>query len=703
MTHPRQYLRLALFLAIIITMLMAMLFGQASVMPLPRAEALDNGLARTPPMGWNSWNRFGCNVTDAMVRQMADAMVSSGMRDAGYQYINVDDCWQGTGRTNGHVNLDPDFPNMKALADYVHSRGLKFGLYSDRGTNTCAGRVGSYGYETTDANDYAAWGVDYLKYDNCYAVGDMQTAYVHMRDALAASGRPIVFSICAWQYQSWMPATGNLWRTTGDIYDGWSSVWGIPNTNNASASVAGPGAWSDPDMLEVGNGGMTDTEYRTHMGWWAIMAAPLIAGNDLRTMSQATKDILMAPEIVAVDQDPLGVQGTRVWDDGNSLNIWSKRISGTNTRAVFLLNGRSSAANITVNWSQIGLPSGNATVRDLWTRTDLGTFNNSFTATNIPSHGSRMLKIVSTSSSGGGPEGYTWCANENGTCTFSGTASVAYGANGVFNYRTATNSIACNNATFGDPLSGVVKACYYQTSSCTPTAITPYVQINNGAWTQTSSASVNVGDSVRFGPQPASGGSWSWSGPNGFSSTAREATISNIQANQAGNYVATYTNTGGCTSTQTFSVIVSGGDLLTNGNAESGTSSWGVFGAGTLAANTSVVHGGSQSLLLTGRTGSWNGISQNVTSRLTSGRSYTTNVWVRTQSGAPTAKVTLAVTANGSTSYISLAQGAVNSSGWTLLSGTATVSWTGTLTSATFYVETAAGTDSFYIDDASFR
>lgn len=552
----RQALRLAAFLAITIVMLLVMLFGQPNVMPLPQAEALENGLARTPPMGWNSWNRFGCNVSDTLIRQMADAMVSSGMRDAGYQYINVDDCWQGTGRTNGHVNLDPDFPDMRALADYVHSRGLKFGLYSDRGTHTCAGRVGSYGYETTDANDYASWGVDYLKYDNCNAVGEIQSDYVRMRDALASTGRPIVYSICAWQFYSWAPNTGNLWRTTGDISDNWGSVWGIPNSNNASASAAKPGAWNDPDMLEVGNGGMTDTEYRTHMGWWAIMAAPLIAGNDLRTMSQATKDILMAPEIIAVDQDPLGIQGTRVWDDGNSLNIWSKQLSGTNTRAVFLLNGRSSAASVTVSWSQIGLPAGNATVRDLWTRTDLGTFNNSFTVSNIPAHGSRMLKIVSVS--GGGPAGYTWCANENGTCTFSGTASVAYGANGAFNYRTATNSIACDNATFGDPLVGVVKACYYQISSCTPTAITPYVQINGGTWTQTSGASVNVGDSVRFGPQPISGGTWNWSGPNGFSATSREVTINNIQTNQAGNYVATYTNTGGCTSTQTFSVTVSG-------------------------------------------------------------------------------------------------------------------------------------------------
>jgi alpha-galactosidase len=370
----------------------------AQAAPASEPAALNNGLALTPPMGWNSWNKFGCNVTDALVRQMADAMVSSGMAAAGYKYIVIDDCWQSTTRTNGHVNLDPDFPNMKALADYVHSKGLKFGLYSDRGTATCAGRAGSYGHEITDAQDYASWGVDYLKYDNCNpaAGSNIQADYTRMRDALAATGRPIVFSICAWHYESWMPSVGNLWRTTGDIWDGWNGMIGLPDTNNQSASVAGPGGWNDPDMLEVGNGGMTDTEYRTHMSLWAIMAAPLISGNDLRNMSQATKDILMAPEILAVDQDPLGKQGTRVWTggSGNWLNVWSKQLSGTNVRAVALFNGTTSAANITVSWSQIGLPAGSATVRDLWARADRGSFNNSYTV-NVPAHGTVMLKIAS--------------------------------------------------------------------------------------------------------------------------------------------------------------------------------------------------------------------------------------------------------------------------------------------------------------------
>jgi alpha-galactosidase len=409
-----------------LTFVLAMLLVLIGVKDIPPTGPLENGVARTPPMGWNGWNKFGCNITDALVRSMADAMVSSGMKDAGYQYLNLDDCWQATGRTNGHVNVDPDFPNgIKPLADYVHSKGLKLGLYSDRGTQTCMGREGSHNYETTDANDYAAWGVDYLKYDSCYADSDIQYDYTQMRNALAASGRSIVYSICAWKFYNWAPATGNLWRTTEDIADNWSSMIGKYDINVELASYAQPGAWNDPDMLEIGNGGMTDTEYRTHMSLWSIMAAPLIAGNDLRGMSQATKDILMAPEIIAVDQDPLGKQGVKVRDDGDheviskemiEANVravrWSEirlpaedatvrmplplisfDTSGKNVRAVALLNRSDSAADITVRWSEIGLPAGYATVRDLWARADRGTFLDSYTVS-VPSHGTAMLKIV---------------------------------------------------------------------------------------------------------------------------------------------------------------------------------------------------------------------------------------------------------------------------------------------------------------------
>ncbi len=355
----------------------------------------DNGLARTPPMGWNSWNKFGCSVSDALIRAQADAMVSSGMAAAGYQYVNIDDCWSAMAR-DANGNLQPDatrFPNgMKALADYVHSKGLKLGIYGDRGTSTCSGYPGSYGHETADANQFAAWGVDYLKYDNCAAVGDLVTDYTTMHNALAATGRPIIFSICSW----WFASTafvdiGHLWRTSGDISDSFSVVMGLMDTNNTTAQYAGPGHWNDPDMLEVGNGGMTDTEYRTHFSMWAIMAAPLIAGNDLANMSSATLSILTAPEVIAIDQDALGVQGTRVIDNGD-LEVWAKTLSGTNTKAVALLNRSASAASITVNWSDIGL-SGSATVRDLWARADLGSFSGSYTAS-VPSHGVVLVKIV---------------------------------------------------------------------------------------------------------------------------------------------------------------------------------------------------------------------------------------------------------------------------------------------------------------------
>jgi alpha-galactosidase len=357
---------------------------------------LENGVARTPPMGWNSWNKFGCGINDALVRATADAMVSSGMQAAGYQYVNIDDCWPMTTRdASGNLQADPvKFPSgIKSVADYVHSKGLKFGVYGDRGTSTCANFPGSYQHEVQDANTFAAWGVDYLKYDNCATVGDMQTDLANMRNALAATGRPIVFSISTW----WMslptfPDLGNMWRTTSDITDSFSSVMGNIDTNNNTAQYAGPGHWNDPDMLEVGNGGMTDAEYRAHFGMWAMAAAPLIAGNDLRSMTQATKDILTAPEVIAVDQDALGIQGIKVTDNGAGLQVWSKTLSGSNTRAVALLNRSGATASMTVNWSAIGL-SGSATVRDLWARTDLGSFSGSYTAS-VPSHAIVLVKIV---------------------------------------------------------------------------------------------------------------------------------------------------------------------------------------------------------------------------------------------------------------------------------------------------------------------
>ncbi|RCX14816.1 alpha-galactosidase [Anaerobacterium chartisolvens] len=380
------------------------------VLPALNAEALDNGLAKTPPMGWNSWNIFHGNINETQIKQIADAMVSSGMRDAGYVYLNLDDNWMANPArdSNGNLRADPTrFPNgIKALADYVHSKGLKLGIYGCRGTMTCMNipQSGSHGYEQRDANTFASWGIDYLKYDNCNIPNgsNMKTDYQKMQTALANCGRPIVYSICAWGYQDWMPATGNLWRTCGDITDKWDNGndWfrGIINAIDDNAKYtnsAAPGAWNDPDMLEIGNGGCTTEEYRTQFSMWSIMASPLIAGNDIRTMSQTTKDILLNKEVIAVNQDAAGIQGSRV-KSGNGLEVWCKPL-GTkagSTKAVALLNRNSSTASITVNWSDVGL-TGSVWVRDLWAKADKGSFNGSYTAS-VPAHGTVMLKVSSS-------------------------------------------------------------------------------------------------------------------------------------------------------------------------------------------------------------------------------------------------------------------------------------------------------------------
>jgi hypothetical protein len=355
--------------------------------------AASNLLAATPPMGWNAWNHFMVNVSEDIIKEAADALVSSGMKDAGYQYVNIDDFWQRSRDASGTIVPDGSvFPSgMKALADYVHQRGLKFGLYTDRGTATCGGNPGSQDHEIQDANTYASWGVDYVKEDNCNVTGDEKTQYQMMRDALHATGRDIVLSICAWTYLPWMPETGQLWRTTNDILNTWTRIPEIVDGNADLAEFAGPGHWNDPDMLEVGNGKLTPTEGRAHFSMWAIMAAPLLAGNDVASMSKETRDILIAPEIIEVDQDPLGRQGVRVRADGD-LEVWSKVQSGEAVRAVALFNRGAAAADIEVRWSEIGLQPGAATVRDLWGRADLGSFRDRYTA-NVPSHGVAMLKI----------------------------------------------------------------------------------------------------------------------------------------------------------------------------------------------------------------------------------------------------------------------------------------------------------------------
>ncbi|HEX5409748.1 MAG TPA: glycoside hydrolase family 27 protein [Gemmatimonadaceae bacterium] len=355
-------------------------------------------LASTPPMGWNSWNHFACDVNEQTIRETADAMVSSGMRDAGYRYVVIDDCWQVSRDAAGTLVADPQrFPHgIKALADYVHSKGLEFGIYTDAGTNTCQGRPGTLGHEVQDARTFAAWGVDYVKEDWCHARGlDAPTQYRKFRDALTRTGRPIVLSLCEWGYNQpwdWAPKIGQLWRTTDDIEDKWGSMLSNLDQSAQHATVAGPGHWNDPDMLEVGNGGMTSDEYRAHFSLWAVMAAPLIAGNDLRAMTDTTRAILTNPEVIAVDQDALGAQGFLVSEGPPDLQVWAKPLHD-GSRAMVLFNRSDTSAKITASFHRAGLYADSATVHDLWSHRDLGTFGGSF-ATTVAPHAVVMIRAT---------------------------------------------------------------------------------------------------------------------------------------------------------------------------------------------------------------------------------------------------------------------------------------------------------------------
>ena len=371
--------------------LATLIAGSASIV-----LAQDSGLARTPPMGWNSWNHFACKVNDADVRAAADAIVANGMKAAGYLYLNIDDCWQGKRDEKGVLHPNQKFSDMKALADYVHSKGLKIGIYSSPGAKTCAGFEGSFGHEEQDAQTYAAWGMDYLKYDKCSFKGDEDAeiaAYKKMHDALVKTGRPIVFSLCQYgmdRVWSWGPTVGgNLWRTTGDISDDYRSMSFIGFGQDGLERFAGPGHWNDPDMLEVGNGRMTHDEYLTHMSLWCILAAPLLAGNDLSKMTPETLEILTNPEVIAVDQDRAGIQGRRVAKEG-PLEVWVKSLSDGN-KAVGLFNRGESVMPVTAYLRNVGVAE-TANVRDLWARKDLGVVRDHFT-TMVPTHGVVLVKM----------------------------------------------------------------------------------------------------------------------------------------------------------------------------------------------------------------------------------------------------------------------------------------------------------------------
>ncbi len=373
--------------------------GPPAKLPPPALHKVPyNGLAKTPPMGWNSWNKFAGRVTAEDVKGMADAIVSSGMKAAGYIYVNIDDTWEGMRDANGNITSNKKFPDMKGLADYVHGKGLKIGIYSSPGPKTCAGYEGSYGHEEQDAKTWASWGIDYLKYDWCsagriYKDEDMQAVYQKMGDALHKTGRKIVFSLCQYgraDVWTWGPAvSGNLWRTTGDIRDSWDSMTKIGFGQNDLAKWAAPGHWNDPDMLEIGNGGMSNSEYQVHMSLWCLLSAPLLAGNDLRTASPEILAILTNPEVIKIDQDRAGHQATRLSANGDQ-EIWVKNLADGG-KAIGLFNRGAQPAGMEIKWADAGI-TGKHKLRDLWAKSDVQ-WNDSGYQAQVPGHGVVLIRV----------------------------------------------------------------------------------------------------------------------------------------------------------------------------------------------------------------------------------------------------------------------------------------------------------------------
>lgn len=381
----------------------------ATAFALQHGHAQKQMLAATPPMGWSTWNYFHHDISDALIREQADALVVSGMRDAGYVYVNIDGGWEGYRDADGVLHPNSNFPDMKALGAYIHSKGLKFGIYSGPGPGTCANAPASYGHEAQDAKMFASWGVDFLKYDLCTfreimqreSGGDVQksdaimiAAYRKMHNDLLATGRPILFSLCQYGWGrvwTWAPEVGgNMWRTSGDISDNYGRMTSIGFREAGLARYAGPGHWNDPDILEVGNGGMTPDEERTHFALWAMLAAPLIAGNDLTSMSAESRSILLNKDVIAVDQDPLGKQGDRAYAEG-PLEVWSKPLEGGDM-AVALFNRIKGATRMTLRLEAVGW-HGPAMARNLWTHDSVGTISGTYTVT-VPGHGVVMLRLT---------------------------------------------------------------------------------------------------------------------------------------------------------------------------------------------------------------------------------------------------------------------------------------------------------------------
>ncbi|KAI9138969.1 putative alpha-galactosidase [Paraphysoderma sedebokerense] len=398
--------------------------------------SLDNGLGHLPPMGWNSWNRFGCNISETLIKETADVMVSSGLAKAGYEYVNLDDCWQVARDADGKIVVDQErFPSgMKVLGDYIHSKGLKFGTYSSAGFQTCAQRPGSLGYEEIDAKTYAEWGIDLLKYDNCYSPlkdrsrqGNINR-FTAMRDALNKTGRPIFYSMCNWgeaKAWEWAHDIANSYRTTqdiGDLWEGWRvncpcatkqcilpfgancSVINILDKNAGLTELSTANAWGDMDMLQVGNGGMTFTEQKSHFILWAFLKSPLILGHDVRTMTPEILSLLTSPEIIAVNQDQLAhpaVLLKREYQGGFFgvgreilVDVWKVEVEGG--VAIAILNRTKKPRTIKLPLATVFGDSftGQVKIRDLYNREDLGTFSNEFVTGQLASHDTMAIKIL---------------------------------------------------------------------------------------------------------------------------------------------------------------------------------------------------------------------------------------------------------------------------------------------------------------------
>jgi len=377
-----------------------------------------NDLALTPPMGWNSWNTFGTDINEKLVKDIADKFIELGLKDAGYEYLVLDDGWMAKERdADGNLIADPiKFPNgMKALADYIHSKGLKFGLYNCAGSQTCAGYPGSRGYEYQDARMYASWDIDYLKYDWCNTGKlNAEEAYITMRDAIKKANRPMVFSICEWgdnEPWKWAKDVGHLWRVTGDIINCWdceighgswssSGVWKIIDMRKDIRKEAGPGHWNDFDMMEVGNG-MTNAEDRSHFAMWTMLASPLIMGNDLRMASSETIKTLSNKEVIQVNQDKLGIQGFR-FSNENELEIWIKPLANDEWAVTFVNMGDKLTA-INFDWKKHDMGDNlnnknlevkklNYKIRDLFNHKNLGDTASNLKA-EIASHDVLMIKL----------------------------------------------------------------------------------------------------------------------------------------------------------------------------------------------------------------------------------------------------------------------------------------------------------------------